>query len=188
MRKDAAENRRRLIEAARDVMREGGHDAALEVVAERAGLTRGTLYRNFADRAELFQAVLDHEIALIRAEVDRTDRCGIFFVMRKLIEVGDLYHALVSARQETSKPGEPCSPADLMRDIIAAPLAAAKAEGIIRASATEEDILLASRMVAFGWQLDGAESREAAIDRRLLLVIRGLATDPDLPTNRRPAP
>lgn len=184
MRKDAAENRRRLIEAAREVVRECGHDAPLEAVTERAGVTRGTLYRNFADRIELYQAVLDHEVAQIRKEVDDTARCGIFFVMRKLIEVGDLYLALVAARQEASKEGEPCSPVALMRDIIAGPLAAAKAEGIIRADVSQEDILLASHMVAFGWQLDGAESREAAIDRRLLLIIRGLAKDPDIPSER----
>lgn len=184
MRKDAAENRRRLIEAARDVLQEQGHDAPLEAVVERAGLTRGTLYRNFADRIELHRAVLDHEVARIRDEVDQSDRCGIFVVMRKLIALGDLHHALVAAHREAGEAGEPCSPADLMRDLIAGPLAAAKADGLIRADATEEDILLASRMVAFGWQLDGAESREAAIDRRLLLIIRGLATDPDIPAGK----
>ena len=41
MRKDADRNRDRLIAAAREVMRAEGSDVPMEVIAERAGLTRG---------------------------------------------------------------------------------------------------------------------------------------------------
>ena len=180
MRKDAAENRRRLIEAARDVMRQRGHDVPLEVIAEQAGITRGTLYRNFSDRTELYRAVLDYEVALIRHEIDATDSCSIFFVMRKLIEVSDLYHAFASSLQNDTDPLQACSPAALMSEIISAPLATAKAQGIVRKTLTEDEVLLACRMVSYGWRLDGEADRAAAIDKRLLLIIRGLAADPDI--------
>ncbi|KAK0338639.1 hypothetical protein LTR94_037771, partial [Friedmanniomyces endolithicus] len=44
--------------AAREVLSEHGLDAPLELIAERAGVGRGTLYRHFADRTELALAVL----------------------------------------------------------------------------------------------------------------------------------
>ncbi|MBC8752708.1 MULTISPECIES: hypothetical protein [Paraburkholderia] len=43
-------------------MREGGGDVFPEVIAERAGVTRGTMYRNCADRFQLYLAVLVAEI------------------------------------------------------------------------------------------------------------------------------
>lgn len=184
MRRDATENRQRLLEATREVVRLHGDDAPLELITEKAGVTRGTLYRNFADRAELYRAVLDHEIAAIRAEINISDRCGLFDVMRKLIDVSDIYHAFAAASQKTGQPTEACSPADLMTTIIAGPLEAARTQGLVRQSLTAEEVLLACRMVAFGWRLDGEVDRRAAIDRRLLLVIRGLSADPEIAGKR----
>lgn len=54
MRKDAVANRRRSIEAVHEGMRDQGHDVPLESIVEQAGITKGTLYRNFSDRAELY--------------------------------------------------------------------------------------------------------------------------------------
>ncbi|MBB4952196.1 AcrR family transcriptional regulator [Agrobacterium vitis] len=181
MRKDAAQNRQRLIEAARKVMWERGHDVPLEMITEQAGITRGTLYRNFADRSELYRAVLDYEVALIKDQLDTTDSCGLFFVMRKLIEVSDLYHAFASSLQNNSSdPTQACSPAALLNDVLAKPLAVAKAEGIVRQTLSEEEVLLACRMVSYGWRLDGEPDRATAIDKRLLLMIRGLAANPNI--------
>lgn len=181
MRKDAAQNRQRLIEAARSVMWERGHDVPLEAITEQAGITRGTLYRNFADRSELYRAVLDYELVLIKDQIDAADPCRLFFVMRKLIEVSDLYHAFASSLQNNSSdPVQACSPSALLSDVLAKPLAIAKADGIVRSTLTEEDVLLACRMVSYGWRLDGEPDRATAINKRLLLVIRGLAANPDI--------
>ena len=43
MRKDAERNRQKLIDAASEIMRNEGGDAPMELTAERANLTRGTL-------------------------------------------------------------------------------------------------------------------------------------------------
>jgi AcrR family transcriptional regulator len=49
-----------LIEAAREVfVRRGFHGASLDEIAETAGFTRGAIYKNFADKEELFLAVFD---------------------------------------------------------------------------------------------------------------------------------
>lgn len=61
-RSDAVRNRERLIEAARDVLGQGGPEASLEAVARQAGVGTGTLYRHFPTREALFQAVYRHEV------------------------------------------------------------------------------------------------------------------------------
>lgn len=57
-RADAAENRRRLLVAARDVFVEQGPGAALEEISRRAGCGIATLYRRFPDRGALMRAVV----------------------------------------------------------------------------------------------------------------------------------
>lgn len=57
-----ARTRARLIAAAFDVFAEHGFTgASLEMICERAGLTRGAFYYNFASKEELFLAVMDRE-------------------------------------------------------------------------------------------------------------------------------
>jgi len=57
LRADARDNRRRLLEAARDVFIEQGAGAPLDDVARRAGIGIATLYRRFPDRQALIRAV-----------------------------------------------------------------------------------------------------------------------------------
>src|SRR5690242_8001374 len=61
-RSDALRNRERLIEAAKEVLGQGGPDASLEAVARRAEVGIGTLYRHFPTRQALFKAVYRHEV------------------------------------------------------------------------------------------------------------------------------
>lgn len=178
LRKDARENRDNLIQAAKEAMSEHGVDVPLEVISEKAGTTRGTLYRNFADRTELYRAVLESELRSVTDSISENDGCGLFEVMRKLIEVSDLYHAFT-----TTMRGEPASTdrkpiEELLKTVVAPHLATAKRQSIIRADLTEAEVLLACRMVAMGWRLDGEAAKADAIDKRLLLVIRGMAADP----------
>ncbi len=50
--------RQRLVEAARELLEEGGYAAAaVQAVADRAGLAAGALYRHFPSKAELFVEV-----------------------------------------------------------------------------------------------------------------------------------
>ncbi len=60
-----AESRRRILDAARDVFfRDGFMRANLDEMAEKAGVAKGTLYRYFESKADLYVAVLtnNHEI------------------------------------------------------------------------------------------------------------------------------
>ncbi|WP_109488037.1 TetR/AcrR family transcriptional regulator [Occallatibacter savannae] len=59
-----------LLEAARQLIREKGHDGAtLEAIAERAGMTTGAIYGNFKNREDLFIALAQAYWAPIKPKV-----------------------------------------------------------------------------------------------------------------------
>ncbi len=67
-----APTRRRLLDAARELVEEGGYGAAsVLAVADRAGLAAGTLYRHYPSKedlfVELFRSVCDREVEAMRA-------------------------------------------------------------------------------------------------------------------------
>jgi AcrR family transcriptional regulator len=68
-----AESRRRILEAAREVFfRDGFMGANLDEVAEKAGVAKGTLYRYFESKAELYVAVLAHNGAIFEQKIRAT--------------------------------------------------------------------------------------------------------------------
>ena len=69
MRADAQRNRDRIVEVAREVFREQGYDASLDLVAKRAGVGAGTLYRHFPNRESLLDAIM-------QSWVDRVDEAA----------------------------------------------------------------------------------------------------------------
>jgi AcrR family transcriptional regulator len=58
----AADNRRALIAAAREVFSEQGLSAPLSAVARRAGVGQGSLYRHFPDRLSLALAAFEDNV------------------------------------------------------------------------------------------------------------------------------
>ena len=61
-----AESRRRILESAREIFfRDGFMAANLDEVAEKAGVAKGTLYRYFESKAELYVAVLAEDGAVL---------------------------------------------------------------------------------------------------------------------------
>jgi AcrR family transcriptional regulator len=69
MRADAQRNRDRIVEVAREVFREQGYDASLDLVAKRAGVGAGTHYRHFPARENLIDAIM-------QSWVDRVDEAA----------------------------------------------------------------------------------------------------------------
>jgi AcrR family transcriptional regulator len=65
-----AEVRRRILDAAKDIFfRDGFMASNLDEIAERAGVAKGTLYRYFDSKAQIYLAVLSHKGKLFEAKL-----------------------------------------------------------------------------------------------------------------------
>ncbi|OBG80474.1 transcriptional regulator [Mycobacterium sp. NS-7484] len=77
LRKDAERNRQRVLEAARELFAEKGLEATLNDVAHHAGVGVGTVYRRFATKEELLDAVfedgIDQVVGLAEAALQQED-------------------------------------------------------------------------------------------------------------------
>jgi AcrR family transcriptional regulator len=62
LRRDARENRNRILAAARAAFAAEGVDVPVEAIAERAGVGMGTLYRRFPTKDDLVQAVIEESL------------------------------------------------------------------------------------------------------------------------------
>ena len=114
MRADAQRNRDRIVEVAREVFREQGYDASLDLVAKRAGVGAGTLYRHFPTRENLVDAIM-------QSWVDRVEEAAAKALAHEgpprelLLAWISEYVALISLHKGgpakiTSALGDPASP------------------------------------------------------------------------------
>ncbi len=87
LRSDAQANRARLVEAARAVFAERGLAAEMKEVAERAGLGIGTIYRNFAAKEQLVEAVIESCIV---------DGLADILLIDQIADAGECIRALVA--------------------------------------------------------------------------------------------
>src|SRR6185436_1282452 len=73
LRRDAEQNRGRIVEAARSAFAADGIDVSVEEIARRAGVGMGTLYRRFPTKGDLVDAVLENAFS----EICRAARSGL---------------------------------------------------------------------------------------------------------------
>ena len=71
MRADAQRNYDRIVEVAREVFREQGYDASLDLIAKQAGVGPGTLYRHFPSRDDLMDAIMKSWVERVEATADQ---------------------------------------------------------------------------------------------------------------------
>ena len=88
LRADAERNRRRLLDAAQALFRERGLDVGVAEIAQRAGVGRGTLFRNFPTKQDLIAAIV----------IDRMGEATEYG--RKLLDAPDAGEALFSFLEE----------------------------------------------------------------------------------------
>lgn len=160
-------------------MRDSGGDVPLELISERAGVTRGTMYRNFTDRYQLYEAVLDHEIEGIRSRFVQSGVCDLFDLMRQLIGLMDIYERFHYALPHTEGFAQANCRWESLHQLVLEPLANAQSAGLVRRDLTPGDVLLSCRMVAVGWRLDMIPDRKAALEHRFRLISIGLGVPAD---------
>lgn len=99
--------RRRILDAARELIAEGGYPAAqMGAVAEAAGVATGTLYRYFPSKAELFAQVfrdaVQHEVDAVAWAANQAGsvlerlQAGIETFVRRALKSGRLAYALLA--------------------------------------------------------------------------------------------
>jgi AcrR family transcriptional regulator len=112
-RRDAAENRRQILAAAGQLFAEQGVDAVnMDDIAREAGVGKGTLYRRYAHKGELCQALLDDNARQAQADVlvrlrDDTATgasalAGLEYLLARLAAFNEANAPLLSAVQDAS--------------------------------------------------------------------------------------
>lgn len=176
MRRDAVQRREALIEAAARAFADKGYLVPLEEIAERAGVGRGTLYRNFKDRMALVIAVFDRMVEEGPSGEDQSLEPALGTLVRRGARASALFNRLAAdmpldevnmtafrAMGERSKRRlEPL-------------VAQAKAAGLLDATVDAEQVLLATRMVS-GLLLPNMTDAEveAEIERGLAIIRNGM--------------
>lgn len=166
---DAARNRHALLAAARRLFAEQGPDVAFGAIAEAAGVSRTTLYRNFASREDLAATVLEDNVAWIETRARALDgQPGAALTL--LNEVFDLQARNRSVSRVLA--GEDTLLVDLGRRTSAAfaPLVEqSQAVGLLHPDVHADDFLLALQMAEAG------VADPKTFNRARVLLLRGLS-------------
>ena len=173
--------------AAAEVFSEHGAEASLDLVAKRARLGRGTLYRHFADRGALLAALIEQRLELLDGFASQhegddlleqllVEICGLLQDVPGLMSVARRFE---SAREEidlvTERTGR----------LLHTALSRGQRNGTLRAELTIDDIYAAIAMVD-GAILQAADTAVPdLVDRAISLSLRALRTAKSLD---RPVP
>jgi AcrR family transcriptional regulator len=175
LRRDAAENRERLLTAAGQVFADHGLDAGVEEVARVAGVGMGTLYRRFPSK----QALIDELVGGMRqglldvahAADASPDGTGLETL---LLGAGELLAAHPGClRQLWAHSDAGIEAIEEFRRLIATLLSAAQQHGRVRADITPSDISVALWSVSGIIEITGTAA-PTAWRRHLQLLIAGL--------------
>ncbi|MDX6685904.1 MAG: hypothetical protein QOF86_2032 [Baekduia sp.] len=186
LRKDAERNRRRILDAAREVFAEYGLDAGLDHIARHAGLGVGTVYRRFPDKDRLIDALFEERIAAI-AELAREAAAHedpweglVFFFERSLAEQA----ADRGLKQLLLSGAGGCAQVSAGRERIAPSIHAlvdrAHAAGVLRDDVAAQDVPMISLML--GSLMDASHEAAPELWRRYLeLLLSALRPGADEP-------
>ena len=179
LRADAARNRTRILDAAREAFAAAGLDVGVEEIARRAGVGKGTLYRRFPTKEALVQAIVQDRLDELEAIAGR---CA------GMPDAGEAFARFLSeaARMQASDQGFLDVVAQRMGGvltpeqqtwllgILAGPLLRAQASGQVRADLVVEDVPLLLRMLGATARSGPDGPAGADWERYLGLLLDGL--------------
>jgi AcrR family transcriptional regulator len=148
LRADAERNRRRLLEAAEILFRERGLEVGVAEIAQRAGVGRGTLFRNFPTKQDLIAAIVIERMADAaaqgRARLDAPDpEQALFDVLEQIVGAQQLDRCLFDAVADTFLADEAIRTAHAqVVDMLDELLDRAKQAGAVRTDVGAMDVLL----------------------------------------------
>jgi AcrR family transcriptional regulator len=177
MRRDAKERRDTLVETAAHMFEEMGYDVPLEIIAEKAGVGRGTLYRNFKDRSALAIEVVNLRLDELSQDVARyPDAMDAFVFLLCRIGLMAVLHA--SGVDRLSSDGNLTAEYQKIQrrahELFGHHLQRVQAAGRVRSDLTSSDLEVLARMLqAVATDLPN-EERAYAISRAVALLIEGI--------------
>ncbi len=181
LRADAARNRERILAAAEEVFATRGLDASLDDIAAHAGLGVGTVYRRFANREELIEALFHQRLDQIASmATEATAHPDSWVALTRLFErMGEriaadqgLFEAMI-CRPES--PGR-AAVRERMLPIVGQAFARAGADGHLRPDAGPTDFPMVLRMIAAISEFS-RDVRPELWRRYLALILDGLRAD-----------
>ncbi|WP_372791745.1 TetR/AcrR family transcriptional regulator [Paraconexibacter sp.] len=181
LRKDAERNRRRVLEAAREVFAARGLTASLDDIAHHAGVGVGTVYRRFPDKEQLIDALFEDRVAELQGVAEE----GLALddpwegLVHFLIRSNELQAADRGLKDAVLGGAEGCTRVAHARSrispLVARLLARAQAAGAVRADADITDLVLAQ--IAIGAVAEATSEVSPDTWRRFVtLILDGLRT------------
>ncbi|MCU1636409.1 MAG: hypothetical protein JWQ68_1648 [Cryobacterium sp.] len=176
-RRDARQNRERLVTEARTLIALHGVDASLEEIARRADVGVATLYRNFPTRDDLVRALYDialAELATVREEIAAAPTAwdGIVVYTERVAEwlVADPSLPPILKRMATADPAY--RPTAHFENFLASLVAQAKKDGDLRPDVDGLDIAVLVTIVGSLGSL--GEGYTGQWRRQLSILLDGL--------------
>lgn len=193
LRADARRNRRRLLEAAQTLFRERGLDVSVAEIAEAAGVGRGTLFRNFASKEDLIEAIVAermYEAAVYGEQLLDAENPGdaLFDFLAHMVGRQQLDRALFEAIDETWLSKEVIRPAHTaVFGVLERLLARAQEAGAVRGDVGAVDLLMLFKGACHAASAY-AHVEPAALERHLDLIRASVRPVPGCPPLRGRAP
>lgn len=187
LRRDAARNRRLILEAATELFAERGLSVSLDQIARRAGVGVGTVYRRFADKEELIDSLFEQRLeglaAAARAAANRDDpweglRSWLAEFVRLQVEDRGLKEVILSgSRRQARLAAARSRLLPPLREL----LRRAQDQGKARRDLNVVDLLLVCEMVA-GVAAEYRSHRPTLYRRYVNLLLDGMAAARPLPS------
>jgi AcrR family transcriptional regulator len=167
----AAENRAALIAAAREVFAGAGADAPLSLIARRAAVGQGSLYRHFPDRASLALAVFEDNVTDLEALAAEPEST-LDDILAEMVE--QLTESVGFIGMIDPAPGDPrlLAMRQRLQQIFADKLG--RPANTARSDVSAEDLMLALSMLAALLSRTDKEARAATAQRAWALLRTGL--------------
>jgi AcrR family transcriptional regulator len=175
LRRDAARNRDKILASARAAFDEEGVDVGVDVIARRAGVGVGTLYRRFPTKELLIQAVVDEVLGAVlaaaRSALENESPANGFAGYLGAVGRLQFEHAGCLTRLWNNTPGDV---RDQIEETGRSLLSRAQSAGAVRQDLVYEDVI-----VLF-WSLRGVIEATSAVSpdawlRHLDLLLSALA-------------
>ena len=190
LRADAERNRRRIMDAARELFADRGLDVTLNDIARHAGVGVGTVYRRFPDKEVLIEALFEERLAeleaIARAGLTMADPWeGIVATLTGVLELQEADRGFKELVLSVGRRRDGIAPIRArMAPVVAELMARAKAAGQLREDIVPQDFPLLQ--ILLGAVIDVSRDASPGLWRRYLeLILQGMRAEPGPPAPLR---